>query len=138
MTRDSQRKFTLEEIHRILPDLEIRIARFLEKKAAYARMHDHLLMEELLQDIESRQGDAVSGSLADDEAGKLEITVSELEREIKEMRRLGCLLQDLENGWVDFPALQQSQPIFFCWKRGDATVRFYRLSGTASSERKPL
>jgi len=138
MTRDSERKFTLDEIHRILPDLEIRIARFLEKKAAYARMHDHLLMEELLQDIELRQGGALAGSAADEEAGKLEITVSELEREIVEMRRLGCVLQDLEKGWVDFPALHQSQPVYFSWKRGDSTVRYYRLSGSASAERKPL
>lgn len=138
MTRDRERKFTLEDIHRILPELEVRIVRFLEKKAAYTRMHDHLLMEELLQDIESRQGGAPAGSSADEEAGKLEITVSELEREIMEMRRLGCFLQDLEKGWVDFPALQEGQPIFFSWKRGDAAVHFYRLSGSASSERKPL
>ena len=138
MTRRSERKFTLEEIQRILPDLEIRIERFLEKKAAYARMHDHLLMEELLQDIESRQGGAAAGSPVEDDANKLEITVSELEREIMEMRRLGCVLQDLEKGWVDFPALHNSQSVFFSWKRGDSTVRFYRLSSSSSSERKPL
>lgn len=138
MARENERKFTLDEIHRLLPDLEVRIARFLEKKAAYTRMHDHLLMEELLQDIEQRQGGAVAGSSAEDEAGKLEITVSELEREITEMRRLGCVLQDLEKGWVDFPALHNSQHVFFSWKRGDATVRFYRLSGVQPSERKPL
>ena len=101
-------------------------------------MHDHLLMEELLQDIESRQGCALTGVSSDDEAGKLEITVSELEREILEMRRLGCVLQDLEKGWVDFPALQEGQSIFYSWKRGDSAVCFYRLSGSASSERRPL
>lgn len=138
MAQDNQRTFTLEEIHRILPDLEIRIARFLEKKAAYARMHDHLLMEELLQDIECRQGSLSAGSLADDEAGKLEMTVSELEREIREMRRLGCVLNDLEKGWVDFPSMPKNQTGFFCWKLGEPAVRYYRFSGEASSERKPL
>jgi len=138
MVRDSERKFTLEEIHRLLPDLEIRITRFLEKKAAYARMHDHLLMEELLQDIEVRQGSSAAGSAAEEEAGKLEITVSELEREIREMRRLGCVLQDLEKGWVDFPAVHNNRAVFFSWKRGDAAVRFYRLNDSVSSERQPL
>jgi len=138
MTRDTERKFTLEEIHRLLPDLEIRVARFLEKKAIYARMHDHLLMEELLQDIESRQGGTAMGASSDEAASKLEITVSELEREIIEMRRLGCVLQDLEKGWVDFPALHQGQPVYFSWKRGDAVVRYYRLSGPGSAERKLL
>ncbi len=137
MVRESERSFTLEEIHRLLPDLEVRITRFLEKKAAYARMHDQLLMEELLQDIEGRQGTPAAAA-PDEEAGKLELAISELEREISEMRRLGCLLQDLEKGWVDFPAQRNSERIYFCWKRGDPSVRFYRLCSTAASERRPL
>lgn len=134
--REPQRLFTLDEIQGLLPDLELRISRFLAKKAAYARMHDHLLMEELLQDIESRQGTASSGG--ENEAGKLEQAVGELEQEIAALRRLGCLLTDLEKGWIDFPAVKDNERICFCWKRGDDRVKFYRVFGASAGERKPL
>ncbi len=125
MVAEAERFFTLEEVHRLLPDLEVRIARFLEKKAAYVRLHDHLLMEELLEDIEQRKGTASPGQ-AEQEAGKLELAVSDLEREISEMQRLGCLLHDLEKGWVDFPGRYDGTRVFLCWKWGEKTVRFYR------------
>jgi len=138
MTENKKRLFSIEEIQKLLPDLEVRIVRFLEKKAAYLRMHDHLLMEELLCDIESRQNSSPGSSASDDEAEKLELTVSELEREIKELRRLGCALQDLEKGWIDFPAVLHDKPIFYCWKRGDLSIRFYRDFDNPASERMPL
>ena len=132
MAQKSERFFTLEEIHRLLPDLELRIARFLEKKAVYMRMHDHLLMEELLEDIERRKGLA-SAAQSEQEAGKLELAVSDLEREIAEMQRLGCLLHDLEKGWVDFPACRDGARIYFCWKWGEKSVRFFRPAEPSSA-----
>ena len=137
MVAESERFFTLEEVHRLLPDLEVRIARFLEKKTAYMRMHDHLLIEELLEDIERRKG-ALERGQSEHEAGKLELAVSDLEREITELQRLGCLLYDLEKGWVDFPASHGGARVYFCWKWGEKTVRFYRLAGASAGRERML
>ncbi len=137
MTTEAERFFTLEEIHRLLPDLEVRITRFLEKKSAYMRMHDHLLMEELLEDIERSKGSS-SASQSEEEADKLELAVSDLEREIMEIQRLGCLLHDLEKGWIDFQARHGGERVYLCWKWGEKTVRFYRLADTSRGQDRRL
>ncbi|OGW72476.1 MAG: hypothetical protein A2Y02_03230 [Omnitrophica bacterium GWA2_52_12] len=135
MSECPQQFFTLEEVNRLVPDLASRVDRFFSKRAATTRLHDHLFLHEILHDIESKVGRAEDPAKIDEASQGVEEALVALEREIRELKQLGCLLQDLEKGWVDFPARSGTKTIYLCWKRGETCVRFFR---TESAERLPL
>ena len=127
--------FTLEEANRLVPDLALRVDRFFSKKAATTRLHDHLFLHEILHGIESKAGRGEDPAKIDEASQGVEEALMALEREIRQLKQLGCLLQDLEKGWVDFPARFGTKIIYLCWKRGETCVRFFRAE---SAERLPL
>ena len=117
------RLFTVEEANALLPELEKILKRFDQKKRISEKMHDELLMEELLCGSSSS---AVSKSFLEEEAARLDQALSAIESEIHAIRALGCKVRFLSKGWVDFPAQRGEMVVFFVWKRGEDAVRYYR------------
>ena len=139
MSDRPQRLFTLEEVNRIVPDMASRVDRFFSKKDASARLHDHLFLHEILHDIESKAGRGEDPAEIDEASQGVEAALCALEEEILALKRLGGLLQDFEKGWVDFPGRSGTKTIYWCWKRGETCVRFFRAeSGSGAAERLPL
>jgi hypothetical protein len=42
---------------------------------------------------------------------------------VDELRQVGVELKDLEKGLLDFPAVHHEREIYFCWHKGESTVR---------------
>lgn len=129
------RRFSLQEANALLPQLEILVERLAKKKEEHDQLHDRLFFQELIEEA-IRSQDAQSGQ--DGKAQEVDSKVSELEKELTEIRSLGCILRNLENGWVEFPGNHKGQPVFFCWKRGEKTVCYFRHLHSHISERLPL
>ena len=130
--------FSLEEANALIPELETLLACLDGKKEACERLHDMLLMDELLREAEAVQGaaTAASGHL-EEEARRLDGSVVEIRREMEKIKALGCILRSLERGWIDFPGRLAGQAVYFCWRRGEKTIQFYSVD-SKSSERLPL
>jgi len=61
-----------------------------------------------------------------------------IERYLRELEALGIELRDLETGLVDFPALIEGEPAYFCWKPGDPEVAFWHLASRGFADRRPV
>ena len=129
------RYFSQDEINALIPELEGIFVRFSEKKDERDRMHDFLLIEELLKD-------ATAGMIAPDhidtEAMKVDQAIVEMEHEIKKITSLGCIIRSLEHGMVDFPAEKDGEKIYFSWRCGEKAVSFWRAAHVPFSQRLPL
>ncbi len=133
------RYYTYEEAVALIPLLDSRIRHLIAKKEIYDRRHDSAFLHELLTEAEQSSG-LSQGSTAELERDymSLEEDLLDLRREAQKITQLGCLLQDLEKGWVDLPGIRNGEFIFFCWKSGDASIRYYRRAESKSDERIPL
>src|SRR5437588_5493087 len=50
----------------------------------------------------------------------------------------GCLIKDLEVGLLDFPALDNNEEVYLCWRLGEDRIRFYHRQTEGFAGRKPL
>lgn len=130
----NRKLFSIEEANALVPQLESILDRLLKKKEAMDRMHDHFFISELL--FEAAPGQSTSGNL-EPGAQDVDESVSELEADLAQIKSFGCILRNLESGWVEFPAHVQGETIYFCWKKGESAVGFYRQTNAAFSERLP-
>lgn len=102
------RFFTPEEANRLIPDVTRLVSEILEKKAL-----------------------ALS---AGSDKSRLE---RELESAVQGLESLGCILRDIEQGLVDFPALRLGAPVYLCWRMGEPEVAFWH-GEEGFSGRKPI
>jgi hypothetical protein len=63
---------------------------------------------------------------------------SEIVRLIHRIESFGCVVKDIDLGLVDFPSTRRGQPIFLCWKAGEARITHWHTMEEGFSERKPL
>ena len=118
------RWFNLEEAHQLLPVIESVLKRMDAKVKLSEKLHDHLLMEDLLH---AATGNANQVLLQEDQK-HFEQNAEALVEEIQEINSLGCKIFDFIKGWIDFPAQHEGAAVFYVWKRGEADIRFYRTA----------
>lgn len=129
--------FSLEEANALLPEVEAIVTRIKRKKAANERLHDELFMEELLNEaVKKNPGDASSGT--EDGAKHLDHSVSGLAEDIQALRALGCIIRNVERGWVEFFGRHQGTEVYYCWSCGEKTVQYYRVAQATFSQRLPI
>lgn len=129
----TNRRFSIDEANALVPQLEILLKTLFEKRAAHERLHDHLFMSELIHEAVKETKTDTSSDAREVDGG-----LEDFEAEMKAIRGLGCFLRSLERGVVEFPAEHQGQTVFFCWKKGEKSVAFYRPAQSPLHERFPL
>lgn len=122
MYGNPRRWFTLEEAQEMLPALEKVLERLDAKVKASEKLHDHLLMEDLLHQATGKND---MDSFQEDQR-RLDDSVEAMAEELQEINSLGCKVSDLSKGLIDFPAKREGDAVFYVWKRGEAQIRFYR------------
>ncbi len=130
--------FTLEEANLLLPELEKRLSALLEKKENYTRHHDELLMHELIAHAENKGGLFPVSIGLEEEIRLLEAAIVRLEEDIRSIQALGCVLRNVEQGWVDFLGEWKGEQIYFCWRKGESSIQFYHPLKGDMTERRPL
>lgn len=134
----NSRRFSLEEANALLPELDSRLARLIHKKEAYARCHDELLMHELLVQAEYHAGTPADPDGIEADIRAVEAAIEDMEKEIEQIRALGCVLRSIDRGWVDFLATRDGETIYFCWRRGEKSIQFFRSARGGMTARQPL
>ncbi len=131
----TRRLFSVEEANALLPQLETLLSRLLQKKEALDRLHDEFFMQELLHEATAS---TEKNSRLESGAREVDGSVSDLDEELTQFRSLGCILRNLDAGWVEFPAEWQGTMIYYCWKKGETAIQYYRKVHAAFAERLPL
>lgn len=133
------RVFSIDEANSLLPELDNRLMRLIKKKESYAQHHDRLLMHELLAQAEHSSG-SDTDYLTDfeEEARALETSIQGLEKDLSEIRSLGCILRNIEKGWVDFLGRWKEELVYFCWRRGEESIQYYHPLKGGMTERRKL
>ena len=132
----SRKLFSVEEANALLPQIESLLLRLLRKKEMMDRRHDEFFMNELLQEAAPQR--TAAASLSGLGAREVDEGLSELEADLAALRALGCILRNLDAGWVEFPANHQGQAIYLCWKKGESAIGFYRPTDAPFTARLPL
>jgi len=128
---------SLEEANQLIPEVEKRIKKIQEEKAAYLRKHDALFMQELIEKAEKEQGLENAEDLKDG-IHELEQTIEALAEEVDALSSMGCVVRNIEAGWVDFRGDLQGKQVYFSWKCGESSIQYYCGNSKDPKERTPL
>lgn len=124
--------FTLKEANYLLPQIKAIVEEITEKREV---MHSNIMRYEDLLEKDR------------DEREELELmyikTVISLDnQEIKELIEViegfGVLVKGLDPVIVDFPALNDGEEIFFCWKEDEDRIEFWHGKYEGFAGRKPV
>jgi len=131
------KSFSLEEANRLIPDIEKRMKKIQEERVVYLRAHDALFMHELVEKAEKEQGLQETENLKEG-IHELEQTIEALAEEVDALSSMGCVVRNIEAGWVDFRGDLQGKQVYFSWKCGESSIQYYRGNPNNLKERTPL
>ena len=57
---------------------------------------------------------------------------------VKELSDLNLAMPDVENPFVDFPAIYDGSDVCLCWKIGEPKIGFWHHPGEACDQRRPV
>ncbi len=109
---------------------------------------DFVQLSRQLIDREQRLDHLTNGRQLN-EANPYEEELAQVARELKqsqlrlaefaaELDYLGVRLTDKQRGAVDFPAMIDGRPGYFCWKLGESEIRFWHGETEDCTLRRPL
>jgi hypothetical protein len=61
-----------------------------------------------------------------------------IKQAIEQIQEIGCVLKDLDEGLVDFPALLDGREVYLCWKLGEKRIGYWHGVEEGFTGRKPL
>ncbi len=105
--------FTPESANTILPVVRQIVEKIIVKQTEIDSLRDDL------------EAPTISGAKVFDQVAmriRLEELYSELAELVVSLQEKGCLLKDIYEGLVDFPALRLGEEVYLCWKIGEKSV----------------
>jgi hypothetical protein len=129
------RLFTVDEANSLLPRLEPLVRRLVEGRLRL--QENQAVVAEFRAKAGGNGGSFLGGQFADAkrEIGRL---AAELQDGIQEIESWGCVVKDLENGLVDFPARRGPEQVLLCWRLGEPRIAFWHGLEEGFAGRKPL
>jgi hypothetical protein len=64
--------------------------------------------------------------------------MSRVEEIVNSIQEAGCIVKDLDEGLVDFPAIVDGEEVYLCWKMGEERIEFWHGVDEGFAGRKPL
>lgn len=64
--------------------------------------------------------------------------MTQLQEAIERVQETGCVVKDLDEGLVDFPAIRGGEEIYLCWKLGEERIEYWHGVEEGFASRKPL
>ena len=131
------RVFTIEAVNALVPDLQQRVGRQLQRRSE---------IEGLLLKLGRELGDVPDRIVLDpaDPADlralkrELVVRIEEYREGWREVEELGAVLKDPRVGLLDFYGEVDGKLVWLCWKFGESEVGFYHALEEGFSGRKPI
>ena len=127
--------FSIEDANDLIPEL-INIVKKLRKKkeeAGFIEYQVSLIKLTKKLKIEYEEDKELSKNKKE-----LNNIVADLNLTIKKIHDLGCFLQDVEQGVIDFLSEKDGRPIFLSWRPGEDEISYYHEIDSNFNERKYL
>ena len=131
-----QKLLHAEEVNRLIPQLEGTLERISEiKREAWAKM---LELEGLLTSPALVEGDPKKLETFLRVKHELAFILEQLNVEVENIQLLGCDLNDVDQGLVDFPPAILGKEALPCWHPGEEKVGYWHGLDEGFPGRKPL
>jgi len=59
-----------------------------------------------------------------------------MERDLIDIQKTGCILRNINKGWVDFLGKWKGEYVYFCWRRGEKSIQYYHTLKGGMTERR--
>ncbi len=127
------RYFSLDEANRALVQVAPLLARLKDLNAQTASTTEQL--DALWRRLEA--GERVLEEIADLQA-RADAHTREVTELLGRLEEVGCVLRDVEQGLVDFPARADGSEFFLCWHLGESAIGYWHGPQEGFAGRKPL
>jgi hypothetical protein len=128
------RYFTVNEANEALPRLRQWLARLQARRRRLDEVQGQL--------AELAVKAAANGNLLEEEVHATQREAQRLDDELNKLitkiNDLGCELEDIEQGLVDFPAMREGREVRLCWRLGEGRVAFWHELEGGFGGRQPL
>jgi hypothetical protein len=132
----AERYFNREEAEDLLPMIGKSLARAQEAKKSIEPLEQDLAMAAAR--IMMAGGSQPPYRELAKKKNERDQVMSHIEEIIKTIQETGCVVKDLDEGLVDFPAIVRDQEVYLCWKLGEERIRFWHGMDEGFAGRKPL
>lgn len=128
--------FTLREAQALVPKLDQLLRTAVKAKA------DADEVDEQLQGLAARI--TMAGGMEIDASGVAAMKVRKmtafqsLRKCVEEIEETGCLLKDLDQGLLDFPAMLGGREVYLCWKLGEEQIEYWHYVEDGFAGRKRI
>lgn len=131
-----ERRFTLQEAEKLLPEVEKEIRQAVSIKSEFSKAESEL--EGIAQRVAVLGGSVVNRQQLVRLRSRRDALASRLKEIIEEIHGYGCLVKDLDIGLIDFPTLFRGEEVYLCWKLGESGIRFWHGVDEGYRGRKPI
>lgn len=108
-----------------------------EKQRCVQSEHDQILILDLLRGEAEIDYDSNEGKDYVDRARHLEELIQSFQGDIIKINRLGCVLQDIQRGLVDFFHVRRDELVYLCWRYGEEQIKFWHdIDGDFENRKK--
>jgi hypothetical protein len=132
----SERKFTLDEAHELLPVLEGLLRRAIEGKKQIEQIDKEL--KDVAHRVFLTGGMFLPLSRLAQRKGEREKTAQQVKDAVSEINATGVQVKDLDIGLLDFPCLVDGQTVLLCWKLGESKITHWHGLEEGFAGRKPI
>lgn len=123
--------FTVEEANSLIPKLETLLLKLRSKQVELDSFKPVIDTIAAKSAYPSRNGGHAKG------LGYAK-TMQDFVELINQLNSYGCVLKDIPQGLVDFPAIRDGREVYFCWKLGETEIEFWHELDTGFIGRKPI
>jgi len=132
----SDRTFTLDEAHSLLPILESLLEQAINGKKLIEEVDAEL--QATAHRVFLNGGTLVNVvHLARRKAGR-EKAIQHIKDAVAEIDATGVQVKDLDIGLLDFPCQVEGEIILLCWKRGEEKITHWHSTSEGFAGRKPI
>jgi len=118
-----EKRFTLAEAQRLIPEVDRLLRQALDAKGAYQDAEQAI--QRFSERVMMTGGMMVDRDRALEARARRDEAASRLRERIEAVLETGCLVKDLEIGLVDFPTLFRGVEVYLCWKLGESGIAFW-------------
>jgi hypothetical protein len=130
------RSFRVEEANRLLPTVAAAMARLRALDAEARRRHEEA--QALLSIGRRPDGEPIMAADVRQAQETYETLMVQGQAILKSLQDLGVEVRSIEYGLVDFPSVLDGQPVWLCWRLGEAKVAYYHGLHEGFAKRRPL
>ena len=130
------RRFTLEEAHSFLPQIEKNLREVLSLKSQYEDAESSI--QSFNHRVMMMGGVLVDRKTVADNKARRDSVLERLKAALESIQEVGCVVKDLDMGLVDFPTVFRGEEVYLCWKLGEPAIAFWHGVDEGFAGRKAI